>query len=115
LRAQVFLDPQRDVSFAGAASHSEKLLAGHPDELATVGGLQPKYYGGSGLNLVVAGFGACFAFGLRECGKVGGIIQRGFIEVGKQKTYNGFFLCIADLLCVSADAVGGGDQQAVFD
>jgi hypothetical protein len=64
---------------------------------------------------MVAGRGAGFAFGLRECGKVGGIVQRGFIEIGEQKTDDAFFLRIADLLCVAADAVGGGDQQAVLD
>ena len=68
-----------------------------------------------GFDLVVARFGAGFAFGLRECGKVGGIVQRGSFEVGQQKTDDGFFLRIADLLGVAADAVGGGDQQAVLD
>ena len=106
LRVKVFLDPQRDVSFSGAAGH---------DELSTVGGLQPLYHGGSGFVLVVAGFGAGFALGLRERGKVGGIIQRGLIEIGQQKADDGFFLRIANLLCVGSDAVGGGDQQAVLD
>ena len=73
------------------------------------------HHGGSGFVLVVARFGAGFAFGLRQCGKVGGIVQRGFIEVGQQKADDGFVLCIADLLCVRSDAVGGGDQQAVLD
>ena len=106
LRVQMFLDPQRDVSFARAASH---------DELATVGSLQPLHHGGSGFVLVVARFGTSFAFDLRECGKVGGIIQRGFIKVGQQKTHDGFFLRVADLLGIRADAVGGSDQQAVLD
>jgi hypothetical protein len=35
--------------------------------------------------LVVAWFGARFAFGLRECGEIGGIVQLGAVKVGQQK------------------------------
>ena len=64
---------------------------------------------------MVARFGAGFAFGLREFAQVGRIVQRGLLEIGQQKTDDGFVLRIADLLGVRADAVGGGDQQAVLD
>lgn len=71
--------------------------------------------GGDGLDLVLEWLGSGFALGLREDGEVGGIVQRGTLEVGQQKADDGFFLRVADLPGVAADAVGGGDQQAVFD
>lgn len=41
--------------------------------------------------------------------------MRSAFKIGQQKTDDGFFLRIADLLCIAADAVGGGDQQTVLD
>ncbi len=105
MRIKCFLDPQCDVSLASAAGH---------DELASVGCLQTLHHGGSRFDLVVARFGAGFAFGLRQCGEVGGIVQRGLFKVGQQKPDNGFVLRIANLLGIRTDTVGGGDQQAVL-
>ena len=77
--------------------------------------MQALHHGASGIVLMFARFGAGFAFGLRKFVQVGRVFQRGFIKVGQQKTDNGFVLCIANLLGIRADAVGGGNQQAVLD
>ena len=102
LCAQCFHDPQRDVSLARAAGH---------DELATVGALQAKHHGGSSFELVVAWFGAGFAFGLRECGEVGGIVQRGTFKIREHKTDD--TMIITSFSWILSDVVGGGDQQPV--
>jgi len=106
LCVQVFLDPKYDVSFAGTTGN---------DKLATVGGLQPLHNGGSGISLMVAWFGTSFALGLRECFKVGGIVQCGAFKIEEQKTDDELFLRFIDLPGIAANKVCSGNQQAMLD
>ena len=99
MRVQVFLDPQRDVSFTGATGH---------DELATVSALQPLHNGAAGFNLMIARCGWCFASDLRQLAEVGGIRQHRALKIGQQKTYDGLFLRFANLLCIAANIVCRG-------
>ncbi len=104
--AELLFDPQRGVGLACAAGH---------DELAPVGGLQTVRYRINGFELMVARRGCCFAFGLGEVADIGRVFQRGLFKIGQQEPDDGFVLCVADLLGVVADAVGGGDQQSMLD
>jgi hypothetical protein len=106
LRGKPFPDPEGDVGLARAAGH---------DELAALGGLKALHHGIDSFALMLSRLRTRLALRLRQGVKVRRVLQRRLFEVGQQEADDGLFLRVADLPGIGANAVGGGDQQAVRD